>query len=369
MPHWTFEFSRVRVELFGVPDEKGVSQDRRSRRRDAYDGSMEPSELLAAIGTALGLEHPYEEISGLREEEISVPRGWVPPKERSLHVLGGAEDAHGRVAWIEEVVHGSEEVDQPYMTDDAETGKWVERTYRETWVHSNLVLRAAKAGKELRFAAESRVEVPTYNPYFGCEVGRMLWMGDAVVTLYREKHETIVWVVPLEGEPRLVTVTSSAVVHGTDLYFQGREPGILLGVSLPDLRPLVPIPTVTTVDGASLVLAGDEIVIAREGRHEEKEEGIPVERVRLPERGSVLDPEKARALPARVIEALFGERPPQPTADLLVGAVLTPFYDPRIRIRKTYDEGYEHWFSPHWLPAYWHRFLVLQKPPPWGWSR
>ena len=80
----------------------------------------------------------------------------------------------------------------------------------------------------------------------------------------------------------------------------------------------------------------------------------------MPARGSILDPEEARALPARVIADLFGAHPPQPTADLLVGALLTPFYDPRIRRRKTYDEGYEHWFSPRWLPAYWQRFLVRE---------
>ena len=158
-------------------------------------------------------------------------------------------------------------------------------------------------------------------------------------------------------------------MRGNELYFQGEEPGILVGVSLPDLLPLVPIPTRTTVDEPSLTLTGDEIVVARQGWREEREEDTIVELFHLPERGSILDADEARTLPARVIEALFGERPPQPSADVLVGAVLTPFYDPRVRSRRTYDEGYEHWFSPHWLPAYWHRFLVLQKPPPWGWSR
>jgi hypothetical protein len=85
-----------------------------------------------------------------------------------------------------------------------------------------------------------------------------------------------------------------------------------------------------------------------------------VERVRLPPRGARLDAREAALLPGRVIEAVFGASPPQPAADILVGAVLTPFYDPQLRPRKTYDDTREPWFTPHWLPAYRHRFLVRE---------
>src|SRR5262249_51556195 len=52
--------------------------------------------------------------------------------------------------------------------------------------------------------------------------------------------------------------------------------------------------------------------------------------------------------------------PPQPSADILAGAVLSPFYDPRLHLRKRYDEGNELWSTPHWLPAHWHRFLIRE---------
>lgn len=327
---------------------------------------MDHPTLLAAIGRALGQDGPYRESSGDRQEEINIMTGWMPPKDRSRRVLGGAVDEGGRVAWIEEEVYGSEEVDQPALVNDPETGELVETTYRETWVHSSIHLRAANGGqehllgKDLDDKPAVGLDVPSYNPYFGCHVGFMEWRGDVLVTLYHEKHETIAWAVPLHGEPSLVTITSAAVVRGDELYFQGEEPGILIGLSLPDFSPLVPIPTASTVDGPSIRREDDIVVISRPGWREEREDDIEVERVKLPPRGAKLDSALAEQIVPRAIEALLGPNPPQPSADIIAGAVLSPLYAPQTRLRRSYHEGYQHWFTPHWLPAYWHRFLTRE---------
>lgn len=322
--------------------------------------------LLAAIGRALGQDGPYRERFGERQQEIHLGTGWMPPRDTSLRVLGGAVDPRGRAAWIEEEVYGSEEIDQPVMTTDPETGELVETTCRETWVHSSIHLRAAEGGheyalgKDLDGSPRVGLDVPSYNQYFGCAVGLMAWFGDVIVTLYREKHEAIVWAVPLRGEPALVTITSAVVVRGDELYFQGEEPGILNGLSLPDLAPLIPIPTVTTLDEPSLELQGDTVVIARPAWIGGTEDDVEVERVQLPEHGSPLDlGEAAKAVP-RVIDWLMGRNPPRRSAELLAGAVLSPLYTPRTRVRSQYYDRGRGWSTPHWLPAYWHQLLVRE---------
>ena len=39
---------------------------------------------------------------------------------------------------------------------------------------------------------ETFADIESYNPYFGCDVRHLEWMGDAAVLIYREKHNTYV---------------------------------------------------------------------------------------------------------------------------------------------------------------------------------
>lgn len=325
---------------------------------------MDHPRLLAAIGQALGQDGPYEEHAGAREEALVVSTGWQPPQEESLCVLGGAVGAGGRVGWIEEVVYGSEEVEQPVMSPDPETGALVETTRRETWVHSNLLLRAAEGGHEHRLGRDGDdqpcvgLSVPTYNPYFGCTVGTMAWFGDVLVTIYREKHDTIAWSVPLKGPAGLVTITDAVVVRGEQLYFQGGEPGLLTGLRLPDLAPLLPIPVVSTLHAPALALEGDAVVIGRPSWVGGTEDDVEVERVALPEEATRLDPTEASRVVDRVIDWLEALQPPPRSAALLAGATLSPLYAPQTRIRARYVDSGERWATPHWLPATWYASLV-----------
>jgi len=35
-------------------------------------------------------------------------------------------------------------------------------------------------------------EIETYNPYFGCKVGHLSWLGSNVILIYREKHHSYI---------------------------------------------------------------------------------------------------------------------------------------------------------------------------------
>lgn len=331
--------------------------------------------LLAAIGRALGLDGPYTERSSERQQEINPTTGWIPPLGASLQVLGGVVDADGRVAWIEEVVHGAvpvrharglgelEDAEDPEDPEDAEDPA---DTTGELWVHSNIQLRAAEGGREHPLGRTVDGEpaiglgIPSYNVYFGCEVKFMAWLGDAIVTVYREKHETIVWSVPLVGEARLATASDAVVVRGDEVWFQGEEPGILVGLALPDLAPLIPAPTLTANDAPELERQGDTVVIRLPAWRAGTDADLEIERLALPERGLRLDPAEATGLTPRIVDWLMALGTARRSAEILAGAVLSPFYMPRLRVRTRYEVLEPPWASPHWLPAHWYVFLVRE---------
>lgn len=337
--------------------------------------------LLAAIGRALGQDGPYQERSSERQEEINPITGWIPPRDASLQVLGGAIGADGRVAWIEEVVHGAvprrqarglgdaeflEDVEEGEEAEDGEELDESDESGDELWVHSSIQLRAISGGREhpLGRTVDDEpaigLEIPSYNVYFGCQIYHMAWLGDSVVTVYREKHETLVWSVPLVGEARLATASDAVIVRGDELYFLGEEPGILIGIALSDLAPLVPVPTRTTTYDPELELQGDTVVLRIPGWHTGAEEDVEVERLTLPERGVRLDPAEVLALVPRVVDELMALGPARRPAEVLVGAVLSPFYLPRLRVRTRYHALEPPWATPHWLPAHWYVFLVRE---------
>lgn len=339
---------------------------------------MDHDALLAAIGRALGQDGPYQERDSERQQEINPITGWIPPLGASLRVLGGAIDARGRVAWIEEEVHGAVpirrarglgEADVEEAAEDAAEpadGDQDDGDSTELWVHSSIHLRAVEPGHEHALGRTCDGEpviglgIPSYNVYFGCQIGFMAWFGDAIVTVYREKHETIVWSVPLVGEARLATASDALVVRGDELYFQGDEPGLLVGLALPDLAPLIPVPTLSTPRDPELERQGDTVVLRIPAWHANTQDDVEVERVTLPERGARLDPAEVMRLVPRVVDWLMGLGPARRSAEVLAGAALSPFYAPRLRVRTTYHALEQPWASPHWLPACWYLFLVRE---------
>lgn len=160
--------------------------------------------LLSDIARALGEPTPYPRVIGDPEDE----------DQASSEVLGGATDPEsGLVGWIERNAEAAVGGHVPVEIDVCFAG----------------------AG-ELR-----RMELPTYNPYFGCRVHAARWSGDSLVVVYSEKHRTIVGRFhPSSEEPALVAVGSSILCANECVWATDGE-GVMLGVRCTTLQTSLPV--------------------------------------------------------------------------------------------------------------------------------
>lgn len=264
-------------------------------------GPLPEPALREALGRALGLGGPYPD----------------PPGLDTFHLHGGALDAQGRVAWVEET----------------------QREGGGGWVDAAIVLRVAAGGRELL-----RWDLAHYNPYFGCTLWRIAWWEERVLLVYHEKHRCLLALVPLEGPPQLVDVDDGFAATDDLLLFERGEPGLLEAVGLPDLAPRLPLPVELEPRGAPLPLEDDLLP------------GGPAP-VRLPAPHQRGFPADAQAFLAGLRAEAFGPAPPQPGCDLLLGAATFLFWWDRHQRRATYAHPLRWWNSPHWLPVYWARHL------------
>jgi hypothetical protein len=199
--------------------------------------------------------------------------------------------------------------------------------------------RYVDIGFRLRASVDGRVvidrEVETYNPYFGCHVNFMEWFPEHVVLIYREKHLTLLCAVSLQNQQALVPLDDVWTVAGGVALHRSRQPDLLELVSVPGLDPLTPLPP-------ALVFPGPD-------------QGDPPT---LPAPRQLAFPSDPAGFQAALRQRLFGPNPPQPAADLLVGALAFPFWlAPRPK-QATYPGKSLRWNSPRFLPFYWHQTLA-----------
>ncbi|MFC5745077.1 hypothetical protein [Actinomadura rugatobispora] len=270
---------------------------------------MSHDDLLAAIGAALGLDGPYTETPPPGSGGISLKTMSGLPAGAGLEVLGGTVDAAtGRVAWVEEV-----------------TGEPVRGI-----VPVDLTINVAGPG-----LPRVRVDVQTYNPYFGCHVHGMGFFGDALVVLYTEKHDTIAARVDLpSGEQSLAGVGGRCALIG-DLVchvpYGGDRVEIL---AVPDFTPCVPLPLGEDLEAR---LPGP----GRRGRPD----------------GDAVHAGLRRAF----AEIGMGDE----DADILIGTAAVPF----LHISRTTSKTYGHLAKPKpgaapwWFPVAWHHHLTREGRP------
>jgi hypothetical protein len=241
---------------------------------------VDQSEAIAAVAVRLGRPARFKDAAGYERE-----------------IVGACVGADGaRLAWIEA------------------RSKWLANV-----MDVDFVLHATDRGRET-----ITWTVETYNPFFGCEVGWMGWMGDDVVALYREKHKTLVAVVRAGATPRLFEIEDDWTLTGDAVYYDSRdEEGLAEGVRLPDLTRLSPIA------------------------------GSAAAQMTAPLRAPcATDP---RRFQAELRDLLFGGDAPQPEADLLIGALAHRFWDRWPEATTGYASGLGFpWITPCWLPFYWH---------------
>jgi hypothetical protein len=305
--------------------------------------------LLEAIGQALGWTKPYAELLGERAEAFSLGTMHQPPSGENLRVLGGAVDAtSGRVAWIEE---RSQEPEDGYVPVDID-------------------LVVAWGGEQ-----RVKIPVPTYNPYFGCQVRHMLWYGEALVLIYREKHLTIAArMAPPYGTLEMVVIGGGCAVDGNTVYFVYDHPGLIEARLLPSLAPGLPLPVSSASRSVEIWQHSPGVLAVVERPLHGDDEELDDYRARLAsarasprqlplpaltDRVLVLAPER---LWARLQELLAETSPPPHGVDVLVGATAIPFWRDSASRATRYEEVRGRTQSPpDYLPVYWYQHLVAQR--------
>lgn len=164
-------------------------------------------------------------------------------------------------------------------------------------------------------------ELPTYNPFFGCDVGLLEWYGDDIAVVYREKHKTLLALfnTGTVERIRLLPITDDWSAVSPTLCFLSDEPLLIETCDIPSMMLGLPFPI--SLD-------------ASERRY------IPKPNLSIKEYS------------LGVANLLFGANTPQPLADLLVGASIYRFWDRWPTPVSSY--GFQmRWNSPFWMPFYW----------------
>ncbi|QSQ20551.1 hypothetical protein JY651_35720 [Pyxidicoccus parkwayensis] len=306
-------------------------------------GALEHEALLAAIGRALGSDAPYGEVEGAPGNALHLGTMKLLPAGTSLEVLGGAVDAHGRVAWVEQ------------RTDAPEGG----------YVPVSIDVRFAWDGQP-----RGQVEVPTYNPFFGCRVGFMRWYGDALLVIYREKHKTLALRLHPPAEAlTLATLEDSWVFDDDAVYFRSPHHGLLEGRLLPSLEQALPLPAPTSVSSMQFFLHAPGMLGLAPRPRLENGDTRDTYQLRLKKARELawhipLPPREARAftprpeaLWARMHVLLASTVPPAFGVDVLTGAVARSFWREELPLATSYASRSGRGSSPEYLPVYWYQHL------------
>jgi hypothetical protein len=84
--------------------------------------------------------------------------------------------------------------------------------------------------------------IESYNPYFGCDVRFIGWLDDALLVIYREKHNTYVFSVGPGETPVFKVIADDWVIHDRILGYWRWKDSVVSRLSLPALLPLDSIP-------------------------------------------------------------------------------------------------------------------------------
>ncbi len=215
-----------------------------------------------------------------------------------------------------------------------------------------------------------RVPIATYNPYFGCDVHWMELSGGALVTVYTEKHQTIIArIVPPDERLHLLPADTPLVAEGGILCYPQPAGGIGVLAS-GEFVPCVPFPAPPGVRNVQLdlVLAPDGPVLRwSEQVRAEGPADVPLQargwrdgrvlRWRLAAASQSGFPADPAAVWSRMRTGMASRGAPLNGPDILIGAVAAPFWQaPSPTTRYADLRGLERQ-PPWWFPAAWYQFL------------
>ena len=215
---------------------------------------------------------------------------------------------------------------------------------RVAWIEGEVArLRIAANGQEV-FDRKLNLQDELNWGYEGCSVGYLQWWGDRLIAIAIEEHVTALWSVPVPGEAEYRHIPQIWCVAGELLLWASRDyPGLLCGLMLPSLRPLLPLPTRLTSPYLRLEAEDGQVVVSSL----EGPKVTATERLTLPAAGQRSFPEDGAAFLALVERALFAGTASDSTGRMLLEAAAMPFWN-----------ATDFRVAPLWLPVYWYRHLV-----------
>lgn len=88
----------------------------------------------------------------------------------------------------------------------------------------------------------SAVNIESYNPFFGCDVGMMEWINDDVALLiYSEKHWTFVYRIGDKWPPPFAKIDERWSIENDVLSFMAYKADVVRRLQIPSLEPLADV--------------------------------------------------------------------------------------------------------------------------------
>ena len=86
--------------------------------------------------------------------------------------------------------------------------------------------------------SERDVNIKTYNPFFGCDIGFFQWIDDIALLIYTEKHRSYICTIGSEWPPDFVEIEDYWIINDKTLGCIGYNQDSVKRLSIPDLSPL-----------------------------------------------------------------------------------------------------------------------------------
>lgn len=173
-------------------------------------------------------------------EQAEVTRRFSPDDPPAAGVLERAAAMLGRaVSFVDRRGYQCEllavAVDEP-------TGRvaYVESRMKKKWwsawidVTLKFHLRDANGG-------DRSANLETYNPFFGCEIGCLVWIDEAAVLIYEEKHNTYVCTCGPHWPPKYVQIENDWIISDGVLGYRDDQQDQVQRLTVPTLTPLEPL--------------------------------------------------------------------------------------------------------------------------------
>lgn len=99
----------------------------------------------------------------------------------------------------------------------------------------------------------SSVDIESYNPFFGCDVGMIEWISDDIALLiYSEKHWTFVYRIGDTWPPQFAKIDERWSIKDDVLSFMTYQADVVQRLHIPSLKPLASVPVSEAETNGSL---------------------------------------------------------------------------------------------------------------------